>query len=279
MIVKRECRHIAPLLWDYSARGLPEIEIERIETHLQSCLTCREQVEQYRQTVGVIAAYRNHSVPPSQATWQGLRHRLEAESRPAGSAPLWGRFPSLTLGSVAVAGLMVVLMANGLGHQVLENASPAPPEITVPTNPGNPDMPGTPSKLAQIPPDGTNRATAPPAHTKEAEQTGTIRWDPPRTYRRHSHARTGAGPGKFRFTAKDEGPNASGSDEVPMNYASMVDGGQPTGIGLRDFVLSPVVDTSGQESTPQYVMGGIPIAFLQTDPAAYDEETLEARGW
>lgn len=102
------CRSISRCLWDYAAYRLPEVEMERVERHLQECARCCAEFETYRQSVTLIEAGRNGSIPESRRDWSALRGALETQA--VYRAP-WPFLRPSALRPVAAAAAVALLFA------------------------------------------------------------------------------------------------------------------------------------------------------------------------
>ncbi len=282
MVVRRECRRIAALLWDYAALRLPEIEIERIEAHLQVCPDCRKQAEQYRQTTELIRAYRNSTVPASLTTWNGLLHHLESGRQPAVSRTRRG-LPFYALGAAAIAGAVLMLMIQGSGHSGPVNPG-STDNISSKFAQRNPVVPasGEPgvTKLPPVTPVNTSGEPRPSfAPNKEPNKLVQvppgIRWDGSTHHPRWSN--------RVRHEPAPQIPEETPSivsthptKVIPVDYSHADGPGHPSQSGDRNFVMTPVAYSADQDSAPHYVIGSI--ASQHTDPAS-SEGDEEARGW
>lgn len=97
---KAGCRPVRRLLWEYAEERLPEDAMERVERHLNSCASCRREIEGMRQAQKLLVAFRAQDPPPPRTGWATLRDRLTAEagaSLPAAHAGHSSRLPLATL--------------------------------------------------------------------------------------------------------------------------------------------------------------------------------------
>ena len=98
-----ECQRVSDLLWNYAAHSLSATDAERVERHLSSCDSCREEVEQHRHAVDGLASIRRLPIPDSRRGWHELQSRLsEPAALPAPASFRW-RTPPLALGSAVAA--------------------------------------------------------------------------------------------------------------------------------------------------------------------------------
>jgi anti-sigma factor RsiW len=77
------CRRVRKALWDYAAERLSEGSLEMVERHMTTCAACRREAKAMRQAQGLIAAYRQESLPTPRSDWQALRARLETTTQVA----------------------------------------------------------------------------------------------------------------------------------------------------------------------------------------------------
>ena len=89
MLLKRECRAVSRLLWDYTLQRLSEKAVDRVEIHISRCAGCRQELKSIRTASGLVQAYREEKVPESRATWHALRAQLEhlQKTEPVPPAP------------------------------------------------------------------------------------------------------------------------------------------------------------------------------------------------
>ena len=99
-MIKRECRVVTRMFWDYALRRLSESETDRVEIHIARCDKCRKELQTYRITAGLLNRGRKEPEPESQATWHALRTQLQhvqkekpleipQPARKASAVPLW----------------------------------------------------------------------------------------------------------------------------------------------------------------------------------------------
>jgi hypothetical protein len=108
--MKKECRGVSRLLWDYTCHRLAEREVDRVEMHIARCSRCRSELLSYRLTAGLVDVYRDEAEPESKTTWHALRTQLEHMQRdePALAAPRARRSSALPAWAGAVtAGAML----------------------------------------------------------------------------------------------------------------------------------------------------------------------------
>jgi anti-sigma-K factor RskA len=115
------CRTIGDLLGAYALDALDPDEAQVVATHLASCPRCAQEVDEHRQTIGLLAA-GGAGVAPT-AVWDAIAAKIEGSSPAAdGHPPMpvllnksrrrsgW-RQPSRWLGAIAAAAAAVVIGA------------------------------------------------------------------------------------------------------------------------------------------------------------------------
>ena len=76
-MLKRECRAVTRMFWDYAQGRLSESEADRVEIHIARCGKCRREFQTYRISAGLVKRYRQEPEPESKATWHALRTQLQ----------------------------------------------------------------------------------------------------------------------------------------------------------------------------------------------------------
>jgi anti-sigma factor RsiW len=59
------CQELVEVITDYLEGALPERDRLRFEQHLAVCAKCREYVDQFRRTIAVVGAVREHELDPA----------------------------------------------------------------------------------------------------------------------------------------------------------------------------------------------------------------------
>jgi putative zinc finger protein len=119
---------------DYVDGTLDVHERAEIDRHLESCVTCRRLVEDFREIKGV-AASLDPREPPIRS-WGRLERAVKLEERPANGRPSTGWYQPRNLAWLAAAAALVVATAVGLRFMPSGARSTAPPATgTAPTAP------------------------------------------------------------------------------------------------------------------------------------------------
>jgi hypothetical protein len=116
-----ECHTIGDLLGAYALDALDPDEAELVAAHLTGCPRCAQEVDEHRQTIGLLAAGGAGEAPTG--VWDAIAARIEGSSPAAGSRPPmpvllsrsrrrsgWQQ-PSRWLGAAAAAAAAVVIGA------------------------------------------------------------------------------------------------------------------------------------------------------------------------
>ena len=270
MFGNRTCGDIGSHLWNYAAGRISEEDVERIEDHLRGCSSCREQADDYGKAVAGLAAFREHSTPQARTNWADLQARLTTDGRRRSPIGFGRLFPTLAWGGLSVAlcaGLLMVVFHPF--SKPLIDFSPAPPTpsigapgISVVSPPGDDHVAMTDEAAGNFGPDYTDTASR-QAVKRPYAQTASYRHRP-----RYTGARRPSG-SSFQASARDQH-----SETVPASLSS-VDGEPPAVRTVSEnYVLSPVGFGSGQDDTPDYVMGSVP-SSRRSDATASDD----GRGW
>jgi hypothetical protein len=86
---KRECRTVAPLLWDHAAGLLAGGDLERTEAHLRDCAMCRDEVARYGVVVRMVGEDAMRPMPAYETTWPDVQRRLSPSGMPRRRARPW----------------------------------------------------------------------------------------------------------------------------------------------------------------------------------------------
>ena len=87
MLIKRECRAVSRLLWDYARQQLCERDSDRVVIHISRCGKCRGELQGYQMAAGLVHTYKQEPEPESKATWHALRAQLEYIQKTEAPAP------------------------------------------------------------------------------------------------------------------------------------------------------------------------------------------------
>lgn len=115
-----DCRSVEDLLGVYALDALDPDEAARVAAHLAGCPRCAQEVDQHRDTIGLLAASAGSGEAPA-GVWDAIAAKIGGEptprgeqvtpvifGRPAGGTRRWRR-PATWLGAAAAVAAAVVI--------------------------------------------------------------------------------------------------------------------------------------------------------------------------
>ena len=86
MFFTSDCRQVRDLLWDLASDTVIGSDRERVEAHVARCETCRTELEAYRNTISLMAEFKQDPLPESRLGWRDVERRVIAQG--SGSPPV-----------------------------------------------------------------------------------------------------------------------------------------------------------------------------------------------
>lgn len=122
-----KCKHIQQQLLDYSEEGLAQHAQGLVETHLQQCPACRQELRELEQTVHLVQAIPSED--PSEAFWNGfttdVMRKVKQMDPPAAARPSWFFLPQFRMAAAMAVAIFFLVLGGVLFRQA---AAPPPPE-------------------------------------------------------------------------------------------------------------------------------------------------------
>lgn len=292
--LRRDCREIEPLLWNYAARTLPEQEIERVEAHLGACASCRQQAEEYRMTVVLSSDFRERLVPESETGWMQMRAQIEALQEPSPVRTLRPRWtlPVWSGAALAAAAVALFFLRSGPPTKPVPAVDISPlPGVAAITPPVRPDKtedqtarnsPKNPTKnyVAMTTPDSLSGKQSPAAPERQDKPRPLPNnWSVAGRKTPRSESRVVRQTPEPRRIVPEKSPAPEPRPLLAKRDLG-VDGERLAGSDLsQQFVAYMVPQNENTPPRRSYVMDQIPVTASTTTPVSTQPQAQELQAW
>jgi len=106
------CDEAVALLDDYADGLLTPEQAADLESHLETCPTCRAELQSLRELLADAQALPRSITPPA-STWSGIQSRIEGSPRP-GVVPLSSRRSRLRIPLLAAAAVALMVLSSAV---------------------------------------------------------------------------------------------------------------------------------------------------------------------